>query len=69
MATARSINDETVKSKTSKYSSEWYQIIDKFGTVNHTQIAKLLREEYHLSPWWAQIVTNRYEWERGLRNK
>ena len=69
MATARSIKDETVKSKTGKNSSEWYKIIDKFGSVNHTQIAKLLREEYKLNSWWAQIVTNRYEWDRGLRNK
>jgi len=69
MATARSINDETVKSKTGKNSSEWYKIIDKFGSINHTQIAKFLREEYKLNPWWAQIITNRYEWDRGLRNK
>lgn len=69
MAVARNINDETVKSKTGKYSSNWYKIIDELKTKNHTQIARFLREEYKLNPWWAQIVTNRYEWDRGLRDK
>lgn len=69
MAIARDIKDETVKLKTGKYSSEWYEIIDTFGNTNHTQIAKYLRKEYKLNPWWAQIITNRYEWRKGLRNQ
>ena len=32
-------------------------------------MAKYLREVYKASPWWAQIITNRYEWERGFRDK
>jgi len=68
MVLAREISAQTIKRKTGKSSLEWYTIIDQFSTINHTQIAKRLREEYKISPWWAQILTNRYEWERGLRN-
>jgi len=35
----------------------------------HTQAAKYLRDKHGLSDWWAQAVTIRYEWERGLRRK
>ncbi|MCH7760228.1 hypothetical protein IIA15_02345 [candidate division TA06 bacterium] len=34
----------------------------------HTLTARYLGEKYGLSGWWAQAVTIRYEWERGLRN-
>ena len=33
----------------------------------HTLAARFLLQEYGLSPWWAQAVTIRYEYERGLR--
>lgn len=66
MALARNISDRTVQSKTGKYSSDWYKIIDTFGSKNHTEIARFLRTQHNVNPWWAQIITNRYEWERGL---
>lgn len=69
MAVARNISVEAVLRKTGKASADWYQTIDKFGTTNHTEVAKILRDQYNLNPWWAQIVTNRWEWERGLRDK
>lgn len=65
---ARNLSDSTVKVKTGKVSQEWYEILDSFGSKNHTQMAKYLREVYKVSHWWSQIITNRYEWERGLRN-
>ena len=34
----------------------------------HTLAAKHLREKHGLSDWWAQAVTIRYEWEKGLRH-
>lgn len=68
MVVARKLSDQTVKIKTGKSSSEWYRIIDQFGSKNHTEIARFLRDKHHVSPWWAQIITNRYEWKRGLRN-
>ena len=33
----------------------------------HTLAARFLLQEHGLSPWWAQAVTIRYEYERGLR--
>ncbi len=64
---ARNLSDEIIKNKTGKSSDEWNKILDKLGEKNHTKIAKFLRGEYKVSPWWAQILTNRYEWLRGLR--
>jgi hypothetical protein len=67
----RSISDKTVIKKTGKSSSEWYRILDSWGAQkqNHTAIARYLRDEQGVSPWWAQSLTNRYEWERGLRTQ
>lgn len=68
---ARKLKDATIKNKTGKSSEEWYSILDAYkdGDKNHTLMAKLLREKFNLNPWWAQIITNRYEWSRGLRKK
>jgi len=68
MPLPREITDQTVLEKTGKKSNEWYELLDKWGAQyqTHTKIAKHLYELYELSPWWAQIVTNRYEWSRGL---
>lgn len=67
MVVARKLADETIKNKTGKSSDRWYGIIDQFGSKNHTERARFLREKHHVSPWWAQIITNRYEWKKGLR--
>ena len=68
---ARELKDETIRRKTGKSSDEWYSILDAYkeGNRNHTLMAKYLRERFKVNPWWAQIITNRYEWSRGLRNK
>jgi hypothetical protein len=65
----RRIRDEVVKVKTGNAWGEWFTILDTWGAKEkvHTQSAKHLREHYGLSPWWAQAVIIRYEWERGLR--
>lgn len=68
---ARKLKDATIKNKTRKSSEEWYSILDNYkeGNKNHTLMAIYLRDKFKVSPWWAQIITNRYEWKRGLRNK
>lgn len=65
----RRIRDESVKAKTGKVWDEWFKTLDVWGgeEKGHTQTAKHLREQYGLSSWWAQAITIRYEWERGLR--
>lgn len=67
MAKARDIKEELIKKRTGKSSDEWYKLIDGFGTTDHTQITKILWEKFGVNPWWAQAITNRYEWKRGLR--
>lgn len=66
----RGFSEETVKAKTGKSSAEWYAVLDAWDgpSKGHTKMAKYLREEQGVSPWWAQAVTNRYEHERGLRD-
>jgi hypothetical protein len=67
----RGISDDAVVKATGKSWSEWYKILDEFDrkTKGHTLTAKHLNSEYKLNPWWSQMVTVRYEWEKGLREK
>jgi len=70
-AGSRRISDEAVRAKTGKGWVERFKILDKWDVkkMGHTLTAKHLREKYGLNPWWAQIVTIRYEWEKGLRKE
>ena len=65
------ISDEAVRAKTDKVWLDWFSILDKFDLKGkgHTEAAKYLRDKHGLDDWWAQAVTIRYEWERGLRRK
>ena len=64
----RGISEERMRERTGRTSAEWYLILDEWGALEkgNTLAAHLLRE-YGLSPWWAQAVTIRWEYERGLR--
>jgi len=68
---ASKLKDATIKNKTGKSSNQWYSILDAYkkGNKNHTLMARYLRDKFKANPWWAQIITNRYEWSRDLRNK
>lgn len=63
-------SDEAVFSATGKRWSEWHAILDQEGAarMKHPQIARLVRERYGTSHWWAQSITVEYERERGLRD-
>lgn len=65
----RRIGEEAVRSRTGRGWAEWFRILDDWGAPGkgHFLSAQLLRDEYGVTPWWAQAVTIRYEWERGLR--
>ena len=65
------IGDDAVQAKTDKVWKAWFKILDQFDVKakGHTQAARYLRDKHGLSDWWAQAVTIRYEWERGLRGK
>jgi hypothetical protein len=66
----RRIDNDSVLEKTGKSWDEWYAILDAWDAPSrgHTDAAKHMREAYELTAWWAQAVTIRYEWERGLRD-
>ncbi|HEX9751080.1 MAG TPA: SRPBCC family protein [candidate division Zixibacteria bacterium] len=68
-AAERAISDGTVKSATGKSLKQWYAILDKFGAdkKGHTAGAAYLHNSHDLSGWWSQMVTVRYEQDRGLR--
>ena len=68
-ATAAGISDTAVRAKTGKGWEEWFAILDEWDAKEkgHTASAKHLRDELGVSPWWAQAVTVRYEYARGLR--
>ena len=67
----RGISDQVVKARTGKTSKQWYPILEKWGMKKkgHTLTAKHLRDKYGLSDWWAQCITIRFEWEKGLRTR
>ena len=69
MTCRRAEESQTVRTKTGKSSEEWYALLDAWNAPEkgHTATAKHLREEHGVSPWWAQSVTVRYEYARGLR--
>src|ERR1051325_153823 len=62
------IGDEAVKKATGRDWAEWFRIFDKAGAakLDHRGITAIA-EEPGAPPWWGQMVTGRYEQERGLR--
>ena len=67
----RGYSDAAILAKTGKCSAEWYAILDAWDgpAQGHTKMARHLASAYGLPGWWAQMVTVRYEWERGLRRE
>ena len=65
----RRLSDDSVRRRTGKGWDEWLRLLDDWGAEQrgHTESARYLREAHGISPWWAQAVTVRYEYERGLR--
>ena len=67
--TARMLSEKTITEKTGRFPKEWSKILKDFKNPDHTLMTTYLREKFKVNPWWAQMITNRYEWERGLREK
>lgn len=65
----RAFGENTIKTKTGRSSKQWFRFLDKWGAHKHghARTAKYLRERYHVSDWWAQALTIRYEYARHLR--
>jgi DNA-binding FrmR family transcriptional regulator len=67
----RGIAEETVQAKTGKSTQEWTALLDAWGAAEkgHTATARYLEQQHGVSAWWAQSVTVRYEYARGLRQE
>jgi hypothetical protein len=65
----RSFSDEAIRKGTGKSQAEWNAILDEFGAKErgHAKTAAHLRDHYKVRPWWAQALTARYEWDRGIK--
>ncbi len=65
----RVISEEAVAAATGKGWAHWFKVLDRFDVKanGHPLAAKHLVAEHRLGPWWAQAVTIRHEWDRGLR--
>lgn len=63
------ISDETIVTRTGKTTEDWHTILDAWDAPSkgHPAIARYLEQEHSLTGWWAQAVTVRYEYARGLR--
>lgn len=68
---SRGISEETIQLKTGRSSEEWYALLDQWGATQkgHPAIARYLEQEHGVSAWWAQTLTVRYEYARGLRQQ
>jgi hypothetical protein len=71
LGTVAGIGDDSVLRKTGRDWKRWVAELDRAGgaTRPHRELARLLREEYALPSWWAQMVTVGYERIRGLRER
>lgn len=67
----KSISDEAVHAKTGKVWKEWFTILDKAGarTMSHKEVVAVLHSNYHIGPWWQQMITVTYEQAMGRREK
>lgn len=65
----RRISEDSVRRRTGRGWADWLTILDDWGAADrgHMASARHLCDAYGISPWWAQAVTVRYEYERGLR--
>lgn len=68
---AKFASDEAVKKSTGKTWDEWFSAINKTGGKNktHKEIVAHLNDNYDVSGWWQQMITNVYEQQIGRREK
>jgi hypothetical protein len=54
---------------TGRTYAQWFALLDRAGAaeMTHRDIARLLRDEHDVPPWWSQNVTVEYERARGRR--
>jgi len=65
---ARSVSDARLGSGTGRSAADWFALLDgaRATRLSHERIAHLLMVDHEVAPWWAQVITVRYEQARGL---
>jgi hypothetical protein len=68
-ATALTVSDAIIRSRTGRGWEEWFDLLDDWGAVErpHREIARWLASEHGIDGWSAQSVTVSYERARALR--
>jgi len=63
------MTDAGIKAKTGEGWDAWFAALDKAGAakLDHRAIAALLRKDFKVEPWWAQMISVSYERARGIR--
>ncbi len=65
MPERRATRNAAIQAQTGKTWDEWFDILDVWDIIDHSETAGRLQVTYHISPWWTQAITVRYAWERG----
>lgn len=62
------ISDARLGSGTGRSAADWFALLDRADAarLSHERIARLLIDDHEVAPWWAQVITVRYEQGRGL---
>ena len=63
-------SDAAVKAKTNRDWAEWVHALDRLDAHQrtHSEIARIVHEEFDTPSWWTQTVTVGYERIKGLRD-
>ncbi|WP_198684084.1 hypothetical protein [Brachybacterium sp. YJGR34] len=63
------MSSEALRNGTGKEWPQWVEILDGIGatSMDHTAIARHIRDTYALSTWWSQAVAIGYEDVKGMR--
>lgn len=64
------MSDDALRAKTGRTWKQWVSALDAVDawTLPHRDIARYLKDDAGLEPWWSQTVTVGYERIRGLRD-
>jgi hypothetical protein len=66
---AGTVSEARVLQRTGRPLAQWFRVLDQFGAAErgHTEAARHLGRDHHVSGWYAQAITVAYERARGLR--
>tara|TARA_R110002072_G_scaffold54220_3_gene142353 strand:+ start:1732 stop:2271 length:540 start_codon:yes stop_codon:yes gene_type:complete len=64
------VSDAAVTDATGRSWADWKSELDTWGVdLDHAAIARRLKDDFGLAPWWAQTVTGGWEIMTGRRDR